>query len=86
MIDITLEQITDKLDRELIGDDGYIKLLPSEFYRQFTKSEIIIWANKRGIYTFPTIELVEWLKQTIGDRSAIELGAGHNRLGHYLGI
>lgn len=79
-------QILEKFDRLLLDDTGRIKLLPAEFYNQLDRVELRIWCHFRSRYSITTLELVQWLKDRIGDRTAIEIGAGNADLGFHLGI
>jgi len=75
------------LDEVLLKEKGgFMKMLPASFYEGINRNDLMIWANKSGRYGFPTVELIEWLKAMIGDRMAIEVGAGHGDLGHHLGV
>lgn len=78
--------ILEKLDPLLLDEDGRIKLLPAEFYHQLDRVELRIWCHFRARYSIPTLELVQWLKDRIGDRTAIEIGSGNADLGFHLGI
>jgi len=42
--------------------------------------------NRHAIYGMPTVELVEWLREQIGEVSAIEIGSGATGLGRHVGI
>lgn len=79
-------QMVRKLDPPLLHPNGRIKLHPASFYQQFSKEEILAWCNLRARYSIPTQELVTWLKEQIGDRRALEIGAGMGDLGYHLGI
>lgn len=57
--------------------DGKLALHPAEFWKQFSQREICYFCVRYGIYCVPTVELVEWLRMRIGERSAIEIGAGN---------
>lgn len=74
-----------QLDRLLLDGDR-IKLLPASFYDQFEWMSLRLWCHARAFYTIPTIELIEWLKAKIDDRSAIEVAAGNSSIGFHLGI
>lgn len=41
---------------------------------------------RRGLHSFPTSELCEFLRERIRGRKAIEIGAGHGVLARQLGI
>lgn len=69
-----------------IGPDGALRVMPAEFYRQFSTEELMIFANQRAIYNLPTLELVAWLKQAFGALSVLEIGAGNGVLADALDI
>lgn len=74
------------IDATLLDEVGGIKVLPAEAYAAFNRNDLLVWANMRGNYGFPTLELVNWLKARIAGRRAIEIGAGNGNLGVHLGI
>ena len=76
----------DRLDKMLLDSQQRMKLLSIETYRSLLSDEIRVWANLRGRYCLPTLELVNWLKEQIGGRTALEIGAGNGDLGYHLGI
>ncbi len=71
---------------DVIGDDGRMRILPAEFWAGTTMNERALFGHSHGIYSFPTVELVEHLRTVIGTRTAIEIGAGHGVLADALGI
>jgi hypothetical protein len=71
---------------DLLGDDQIIKLLPAAAYDQFNWLGLRLWCHLHARYGLPTVELIEWLRIYIGDRSAIEIGSGAGDLAHHLGI
>jgi hypothetical protein len=81
-----VNQAVTRLDRLLLGEDGRIKLMPARHWKQYNADDLRIWCWSHAIYAIPTLELVDWLKASIGGRSAIEIGSGNNDLGYYLGI
>lgn len=68
------------------GIPGRPRVLPAQFWASTTPAERALLAARHGIYGFPTEELVAWLRDFIGNRSAIEIGAGNGALAHALGI
>jgi hypothetical protein len=50
------------------------------------QDHLMQWCTENALYQVPTIELVEWLREKIGDRSAIEICAGKGGIGRALGI
>jgi len=45
-----------------------------------------LWATLQGIYGIPTTQMIDWLRDKIGGRKAIEVGAGNGVYGRSLGI
>lgn len=73
-------------DDLLLDSSGRLKLLPAVELQRLRRDQLGYWCQARGRYTLPTLELVAWLKERIGSRSAIEIGAGAGDLGYHLGI
>jgi len=69
-----------------LDESGRLKLLPAEFWAGTTVHERAMLGVTRGLYGFPTVELIAWLKEVIADRLAIEIGAGNGILAQGLGI
>jgi hypothetical protein len=63
-----------------------MQILPAAFWASTTTDERALFGINTGIYSFPTIELVERLREIIDGRSAIEIGAGNGVLAEALGI
>jgi hypothetical protein len=63
-----------------------MQVLPAAYWAATTVTERAMFGNLNGIYSFPTVELVGYLREAIGDRKAIEIGAGHGVLAWELGI
>lgn len=77
---------TRDLTPEVMGDDGRMRVLPAAYWAATTMRERALFGHRNGIYSFPTVELVDRLRQTIDNRPAIEIGAGHGVLADALGI
>lgn len=71
---------------EVLDGDGRIRVLPAAYWAGTTMEERALFGHRHGIYSFPTVELVDHLRSVIGDRTAIEIGAGHGVLAEALGI
>lgn len=71
---------------DALGDDGRLRILPAAYWAETTAAERNLFGNRHGLYSFPTEELVEYLRDAIEGRSAIEIGAGHGVLAQALGI
>lgn len=74
------------LDENLLGNDGLLRVLPSEGYSAFPRRALQVWAHELGYHLFPTEELVGWLRQEIGGLPAIEICAGAGVLGRALEV
>jgi hypothetical protein len=74
------------LDALLLDENGRMRLLGADEYRDMPLLHIRIWATLHGRYGIPTKELIAWLKERIGGRKALEIGAGCGDLGFHLGI
>ena len=70
----------------ILMDNGLLKVLDCATLRAIPQEHLMIWGGKRGIYTFPTTELIAWLKDRIAGRRAIEICAGNAATGRALGI
>jgi hypothetical protein len=80
------EKIAQKIAQKLLDDNGYLRILPAATYEEFDWEELRLFCHFYARYGLPTLELVEWLKWYIGDKSAIEIGSGCGDLGRALGI
>lgn len=70
----------------VLNPGGKLPLFSAEFYRPIPTMDLIKWAYANAVYCFPTIELIDFLKNQIGENSAIEVGSGNNGLCDHLGI
>lgn len=74
------------LSSEAIDENGRPRILPAAFWAGTTRQERALLGLRFGIYSFPTVELVEFLRRAIGTSRAIEIGAGNGVLAAELGI
>jgi hypothetical protein len=78
--------------RQLVSNDERIYPIPYSFIKDDTLDTLNTVMQALGLYTFPTIELCEWLHEQIDDNpeyephSAIEICAGTGWIGRQLGI
>jgi len=79
-------QDTTYLDEQLLGSSGHLQLFNADDYDQIPRDALRVWCHKNARYGLPTQELVTFVRQLIGDRRAIEIGAGHGDLAHHLSI
>lgn len=74
------------LDGLLLDANGRIRLLPASEYAVIDPLHLRLWSVQNARYCLPTTELIDWLKDKIAGRSAIEVAAGNGDLGFHLGI
>lgn len=74
------------ISKELLLENGKLKLLSSEDYGKYKWENVRFFCHQYARYGLPTIECVEYIKGLIGEREAIEIGSGHGDLGYHLGI
>ena len=79
-------QDTFDLDDLLLDANGLLKIVPASVYAGIPWDKLRLWTHKRAVYGLPTVELVTYLRELIGGRRAIEIGAGNGCLGRSLGI
>lgn len=70
----------------LLDEQKQLKVVPARVFQETTMQERALFGVRNAYYGFLTTELIAYLKDFIGDRSAIEIGAGHGGLGRALGI
>src|SRR6266850_1944791 len=74
------------LDNILLDQRGLLKSLPHALLRKFPIEHLQAWANANGIFYFVTSEMIEWLKEKIANKKAIEICAGDGCISRSLGI
>ena len=77
--------VTD-LDVRLCDESGRLKINPSKTYARIPWDKLRVWTHLKAFYGLPTPELIACLKEIIGPRTAIEIGAGNGCLGRALSI
>jgi len=70
----------------LLGKDGLPKVVPYDNIKNIPNEDICLWCVRNGVYQIPTSELIEFLRNEIGNHFAIEICAGHGHIGRSLGI
>lgn len=65
---------------------GMIHPIPSKEVEKFSFSFLRLFLHKYGLYTLPTVELIDYLAGIIAGKKAIEIGAGLGVIGRSLGI
>jgi len=74
------------IDALMLRPDGQLNVVPAWKLQEFPHTDLQVWCVKRGVYQFPTEELLNWLSERIAGRKAIEICAGNGVLGRELGI
>lgn len=74
-----------------LGDEALIspgrpRIMPASYYRAASLDERVAFCVRNGLYCLPTAELVDWLRNKIAGRTAVEIGAGNGVLADALGI
>jgi hypothetical protein len=70
----------------LLDSAGRLRPVPAAELARLPYAAVRLWCHENGIYGLPTTELVEDLRRIIGNRTAIEIGAGMGVFGRALGI
>lgn len=65
---------------------GIVKPLPAAVVAKFSWEKLRLFMHKYGLYTMPTVELIDYLSGLIRGKRAIEIGAGMGVIGRSLGI
>jgi len=67
-------------------EEGAVKPMPHSFLQSLPHQVIQVWCVRNGLYTVATLELIDWLKNKINGRRAIEIGSGKCGIGRALVI
>lgn len=70
----------------LLGTVPPFKVVPAAAFATLPAVAVAYWCKLRGLWQITTQELVDFVKQQIAGRSALEIGAGRSSLGRALGI
>lgn len=84
--DIIYEPMLKKFDEQLLDENGMLRLLPAEVFQKFNFDDFRLWLHFRAAYHVPTLETVQWLKETVGSESVIEIGSGNGWLSNLTGF
>jgi hypothetical protein len=69
----------------LITENGKLKVVPADVYRQFPQEALSYFCLLKGYYCLPTNELIEWLKDNMGP-DPVEICSGNGIIAKALGI
>ena len=70
----------------IIIKDGLITPISFSVLNEFSQEQISLFCHKYAIYQLPILELIDFLKDKIGNSNAIEIGSGNGSIGRALGI
>lgn len=82
---LKLENI-EYLNKVLYKKNGYLRILPKKEYDKIKFDHLRLLAHMNGIYSFPTLELYNWIKDHFDLSNCIEIGAGNGSLAYHLKI
>ncbi len=71
---------------KLLLKDGKLIPVPYKELTKFSQEKISVFCHKHAFYQIPTTELIDFLRNEIGELKAIEIGAGNGSIGRSLGI
>lgn len=74
------------LDALMLDEQRRLRPVSSAALYQVDPTDLKLWCHHNAVYGIPTHELVGWIRDRIGGRSAIEIGSGNGCLGRALGI
>lgn len=74
------------MPENITDPEGRLLLLPAAAYDSIPVESILQFCYRTGRHGLPTAELVAWLRDRIGRRATIEIGAGRGDLAFHLGI
>lgn len=66
--------------------NGDLKVVESRLLKSLQIHDLQVWFKLRGVYCFPTKELIAWLKEEINNRTALEICSGIGLIGRSLNI
>lgn len=82
---IKKSEVTD-ISSDVLAENKKLKLFPSLYWRGLNWQDFRAFCHEYGRYGIPTTEMIDFLRNIIGGRKTIEIGAGNGDLGHHLGI
>lgn len=76
----------DYLDELFINQQGLIQAVPAIVLQEIPHEHLQIWAADHAIWQIVTCEMIQWLKEEIGDQKALEICVGMGIVSRELGI
>lgn len=75
-----------RFDQTFLGNEQVWRCAPAAEIDKFPRNTVRLWCHSKARYGLPTSEVVNFIRDKIAGRFAIEIGAGHGDLGMCLGI
>lgn len=72
--------------KDILFKNGELQVFDASVYKSIPHDHLRIFCVKNGLYQLPTTELIEWVKEKIDGRKAIEIGSGNGSIAKALGI
>lgn len=83
-------RIMDRVDLEpisaFLGPATNLNPMRASEIRKYGDTAVTQWCVTHAVYQIPTTRLIAWLHNEIGERKAIEIGAGNGSIGRALNI
>ena len=79
------QDLIPEMEKDLV-ENGRIKEVSADVWKQYPQEAIACFMNKYAIYCAPTTELLDTLDELIGDKDTIEVCAGMGYLGQGLNL
>jgi hypothetical protein len=70
----------------ILFKNGEFQLVSIKDISHFSETHFVHFGHKYAMFTIPTLELIDSLKELIGDDHAVEIGSGCGVIGKALGI
>jgi hypothetical protein len=77
---------TRDLSSFMLDEQGRVRVVPASALASTTPEERMLFGVRHGVYSFPTEELIGYLRGRIAGRRTIEIGAGNGVLAAALAI
>jgi hypothetical protein len=82
---VALKDLKD-ISSQLLMKNKKLKLLDAKEYDNFSHGDLRFFCHQHARYGLPTTECVNFIREVINGRTALEIGSGHGDLGYHLNI
>lgn len=73
-------------DPRLFDESGVLQPMPAKWWAKQSREAKMVFGHQHALYSFPTQQGIDTIKTWIGDREALEIGAGNGGYCKALGI